>query len=153
MQYKNIDLDQQTSNKSSESSKKNKYASNKDFQSSVEVDLLRKMFQELLDTRRFEINDFLQKEDSQAIMELAQSASIFKNSGNVKALGICLNNIANIQYKNNQFKEASLNFRKAVKYAQLLIKEYEQPTDQVQQKYLTVSSTISETNYNSTRSN
>jgi hypothetical protein len=31
-----------------------------------------------LDTRRFEINDFLQKEDAEAIMDLAQASSIFK---------------------------------------------------------------------------
>jgi len=39
----------------------------------------------------------------------------------LKALGICYNNIANIQYKNNQFQDASNNFKKALKRAQLVI--------------------------------
>jgi hypothetical protein len=56
-------------------------------------------------------------------MDLAQAASIFKKSGNWKALGICYNNIANIQYKNNQFSEASVNFKKAVTQVQNIIKE------------------------------
>jgi tetratricopeptide (TPR) repeat protein len=81
---------------------------------SLEVEQLKKLFQELLDTRRFEINDFLQKEDSEAIMDLAQAASIFKKSKNNKALGLCYNNIANIQYKNAQYHEAAQNFRKAI---------------------------------------
>jgi hypothetical protein len=63
---------------------------------SADVEQLKVMFQELIDTKRFEINDFLYKEDSQAIMDLAQAASIFKKSENERALGICYNNIANI---------------------------------------------------------
>lgn len=50
MQYKNIDIENS--------------AQNDNKNSSFEVDLLKKMFQELLDTKRFEINDFLLKEDS-----------------------------------------------------------------------------------------
>ena len=92
MQFQNIDVDVQDG------------AGSKNAQppedTSAEVELLKKLFQELLDTRRFEINDFLQKEDAEAIMDLAQASSIFKKSKNQKALGICYNNIANIQYKN-----------------------------------------------------
>lgn len=47
-------------------------------------------------------------------MDLAQAASIFKKSSNFKALGICYNNIANIQYKNSQYHEAAQNFKKAI---------------------------------------
>ena len=54
-------------------------------------------------------------------MDLAQAASIFKDSGNLKALGKCFNNIANIQYKNNQYHEAAQNFKKSIKRIQLLI--------------------------------
>jgi len=49
---------------------------------SAEVEQLKRLFQDLLDTRRFEINDFLQKEDAEAIMDLAQASSIFKQSKN-----------------------------------------------------------------------
>ena len=47
-------------------------------------------------------------------MDLAQAASIFKKSQNFKALGICYNNIANIQYKNGQYHEAAQNYKKAI---------------------------------------
>jgi len=56
-------------------------------------------------------------------MDLAQAASIFKKSGNYRALGICYNNIANVQYKNAQYQEASLNFSKAIGAAEKLIAE------------------------------
>ncbi len=76
-----------------------------------------------MDTRRFEINDFLQKEDAEAIMDLAQASSIFKQSKNQKALGICYNNIANIQYKNAQYHEAANNFSKALMCVEILMKD------------------------------
>jgi hypothetical protein len=37
------------------------------------------------------------------LKKIFQAASIFKSSDNIKALGICYNNIANIQYKNQQY--------------------------------------------------
>ena len=58
-------------------------------------------------------------------MDLAQAASIFKKSSNYRALGICYNNIANIQYKNAQYNEASLNFKKAINSVNTLIQEVE----------------------------
>ena len=79
-----------------------------------------------MDTRRFEINDFLQKEDAEAIMDLAQASSIFKQSKNQKALGICYNNIANIQYKNAQYHEAANNFSKAIQCVEIQMKEVNQ---------------------------
>lgn len=54
-------------------------------------------------------------------MDLAQAASIFKKSNNFKALGICYNNIANIQYKNAQYREAARNFAKAIKQVEKLM--------------------------------
>jgi hypothetical protein len=92
MQFQNTNLDVEAGNK--------RKTNTPEEDTSAEVEQLKKLFQELLDTRRFEINDFLEKEDSEAIMDLAQAASIFKQSKNFKALGICYNNIANIQYKN-----------------------------------------------------
>lgn len=47
-------------------------------------------------------------------MDLAQAASIFKQSDNLNALGICYNNIANIHYKNQKYEKASINFKKAM---------------------------------------
>jgi hypothetical protein len=91
----------------------------------MEVEMLKTMFQELLDTRRFEINDFLKKSDSSAIMDLAQAASIFRKSNNYKALGICYNNIANVQYKNAHYNEASLNFKKAILAVEKLMDDHQ----------------------------
>ena len=56
-------------------------------------------------------------------MDLAQAASIFKKSKNLKALGICYNNIANIQYKNAQYHEAAQNFSKAVAAVEKLMED------------------------------
>jgi tetratricopeptide (TPR) repeat protein len=56
-------------------------------------------------------------------MDLAQAASIFKRSRNFKALGICYNNIANVQYKNAQYNEAAANFSKAIAAVEKLLEE------------------------------
>ena len=111
MQFQNTDVDVDhnaaAKGKKGEASVKQGASAHKQEDTSAEVEQLKKLFQELLDTRRFEINDFLEKGDSEAIMDLAQAASIFKKSKNLKALGICYNNIANIQYKNAQYNEAA----------------------------------------------
>ena len=89
MEFQNTDVETTSTAQNSKNSQRQE-------DTSAEVEQLKKLFQELLDTRRFEINDFLEKGDSEAIMDLAQAASIFKKSKNLKALGICYNNIANI---------------------------------------------------------
>ena len=125
MQYQNTDLDvdQNSGGEGGEESNKVGSSQSKQEDTSLEVEQLKKLFQELLDTRRFEINDFLQKNDSEAIMDLAQAASIFKKSKNYKALGICYNNIANIQYKNAQYNEAATNFTKALSAVEKLMED------------------------------
>jgi len=84
--------------------------------SSKEVEELKEMFSNLIATRRFEINDFLHKPDSFATMDLAQASTIFEQSRNFKAAGICYNNIANIQYKNEKYIKAAENFHEALLY-------------------------------------
>jgi len=70
MQFQNIDVDvNQQSDSEAPTHAKNKKDVVDD--TSAEVEQLKKLFQELLDTRRFEINDFLMKGDSEAIMDLA----------------------------------------------------------------------------------
>lgn len=59
-------------------------------------------------------------------MDLAQASSIFKESKNQKALGICYNNIANIQYKNAQYHEAANNFSKAIQCVEILVRDLNQ---------------------------
>ena len=68
MQFQNIDVDvnQQSDSEAPTHAKKDVVDD-----TSAEVEQLKKLFQELLDTRRFEINDFLMKGDSEAIMDLA----------------------------------------------------------------------------------
>lgn len=68
MQYQNTDVSD-TGATSSSAADENQQRRMED--TSAEVEQLKKLFQELLDTRRFEINDFLEKEDSEAIMDLA----------------------------------------------------------------------------------
>ena len=56
-------------------------------------------------------------------MDLAQQASIFKKSKNYRALGICYNNIANLQFKIQQYTEAEMYFNKALKYVNLILED------------------------------
>jgi hypothetical protein len=74
----------------------------------------------------------MEKNDSSAIMDLAQAASIFKKSSNYKALGICYNNIANVQYKNAQYNEASINFKKAILAVEKLMDDHKKAVNDME---------------------
>ena len=62
-------------------------------------------FASLIKTKKFENNDFKDKEDALAIIDLAEACNMFLDGDppNHKAAGICYNNIANIQYKNGVY--------------------------------------------------
>lgn len=49
-------------------------------------------------------NDFLEKSDAMAIIDLAEACNDFENSGNKKAAGICYNNIGNFAYKSQKYE-------------------------------------------------
>ena len=53
------------------------------------------MFKSLISTKRFENNDFMNKPDALAVIDLAEACNMFDGS-NYNAAGICYNNIANI---------------------------------------------------------
>ena len=74
--------------------------------SCFEISNLYSVFQQLIKTKKFENNDFKQKEDALAVIDLAEACNMFikdENNPNYKAAGICYNNIANIQYKNGRY--------------------------------------------------
>jgi hypothetical protein len=53
----------------------------------------------LIKTKKFENNDFLDKEDALAVIDLAEAALMFtteESPPNHKAAGICFNNIGNL---------------------------------------------------------
>lgn len=53
------------------------------------------------------------KSDVMATIDLAEACNQY-NGQNYKAAGVCYNNIANLQYKNEKYELAAENFSKAV---------------------------------------
>lgn len=90
-----------------------------DVASCREISELYDVFRSLIQTKKFENNDFQNKEDSLAIIDLAEACNmfLFDQSPNYKAAGICYSNIGNIQYKNGNFFQASQNFNLAIEAA------------------------------------
>ena len=75
---------------------------NDDEESSKELSDLYNVFKDLISTKKFENNNFMKKTDALAVIDLAEACNLFDGS-NYKAAGICYNNIANIQYKNEKY--------------------------------------------------
>jgi len=86
---------------------------------SREIGNLYEVFQQLIKTKKFENNDFKDKEDALAVIDLAEACNMFTEDipPNFKAAGICYNNIGNIQYKNGGYDQAAENFGLAVQAA------------------------------------
>ena len=67
---------------------------------SKELNFLYESFRSLIKSKKFENNDFFQKEDALAVIDLAEACNMFlddkDNDPNHKAAGICLSNIGNI---------------------------------------------------------
>lgn len=87
--------------------------------SSLEISGMYVIFKQLIRTRKFENNDFLNKEDAIAVIDLAEACNMFleEEPPNFKASGICFNNIGNIQYKTGKFDQAADNFELGVQAA------------------------------------
>lgn len=86
---------------------------------SREIGNLYEVFKQLIKTKKFENNDFKDKEDALAVIDLAEACNMFTEDSppNFKAAGICYNNIGNIQYKNGKYDQAAENFGLAVQAA------------------------------------
>ena len=102
-------------------------------ESSKDVTNLYEVFSTHIKEKKFENNDFLFKEDALAIIDLAEACNMFINEKedasksssskekkgvrNYKAAGICFNNMANIQFKNQTYDLAADNFELAIQEA------------------------------------
>ena len=61
----------------------------------------------------------MQKSDALAVIELADTCNIFENAFNYKAAGVCYNNMANFQYKNEVYNLAAKNYDYAILLADI----------------------------------
>ena len=61
-----------------------------------------------------------QESDVIALIDLAQACVLFSGQ-NYKAVGVCYNNIANIQYKNEKYAQAAENFFYAIEQAKICL--------------------------------
>ena len=91
-------------------------------ESSQELTDLYEVFTSLISTKKFENNDFMFKTDAMAVIDLAEACNMFDGQ-NYKAAGICFNNIANIQYKNEKYMQAAENFYNAMEQALICLKQ------------------------------
>ena len=97
--------------------------------SSLEMAALYKVFHDLIQDRLFSQNAFLKRPDCEdviSIMDLAKTCLMYQNEKNIKATGVCYNNIANLHFKNGKFLFAAQDFCKAIKMANLQIHEIRQ---------------------------
>jgi hypothetical protein len=62
----------------------------------------------------------MSKPDALAVIDLAEACNMFDGI-NYKAAGICYNNIANIQYKNEKYAQAAENFFYAIEQAKICL--------------------------------
>lgn len=88
--------------------------------SSKELSKLYEVFNSLISNNKFENNDFTNKPDVLAVLDLAEACNMFDGS-NYKAAGVCFNNIANIQYKNEKYALAADNFFNAMDQAMVVL--------------------------------
>ncbi|CDW83509.1 UNKNOWN [Stylonychia lemnae] len=90
-------------------------------ETSKELTDLYDVFKNLISAKKFENNDFIQKSDALAVIDLAEACNMF-DCQNYKAAGICYNNIANIQFKNEKYSQAAENFFNAIEQAMICLK-------------------------------
>ncbi len=65
-----------------------------------------------MSNRRILSNDFLNKSDALAIIDIAEACTIF-DSKKYAAAAVCYNNIGNLYYKNKKYNLAAENFLSA----------------------------------------
>ena len=88
--------------------------------SSYEMAALYKVFHDLIQDKLFSQNAFLQRPDEEdivSIMDLAKTCLMYQSEKNIKAAGVCYNNIANLHFKNGKFLIAAHDFCKAIRLA------------------------------------
>ena len=95
---------------------------NQDQASCEEIKLLYNLFQSLISDRKFSNNDFMQKPDALAVIDLAEACDMYETN-NFKAAGVCYNNMANIQLKNGKYSLAEENFKRAIEFADRCLKD------------------------------
>ena len=90
-------------------------------ESCSEIKQLAHMFIGLIKDKQFSNNDFLEKEEALAIIDLAELCSNFEKMDppNHRFAGICYNNIANLQFKNGKYSVAHENYQKAIEKAEI----------------------------------
>jgi len=71
----------------------------------------------------FANNDFMDKTDAIAVIDLAETCTTFEDASNYRAAGVCYNNIANFQYKNENYSLASENYATAILLADLCLSQ------------------------------
>ena len=91
-----------------------------DVESSHELTLLYNEFKDLISAKKFENNNFMLKSDALAVIDLAEACDMFDGK-NYKAAGICYNNIANIQYKNEKYAQAAENYFHSMEQAAICL--------------------------------
>ena len=67
----------------------------------------------------------MQKKDALAVIDLAETCSIFESHSNYKATGVCYNNMANFQFKNESYNLAIKNYDNAILLAEICLGEKE----------------------------
>ena len=102
--------------------KENDIELQEDEESSLELTLLYNEFKDLISAKKFENNDFMTKPDALAVLDLAEACNLFDGT-NYKAAGICYNNIANVQYKNEKYGQAAENFFNSMEQALICLGE------------------------------
>eukprot|EP00347_Sterkiella_histriomuscorum_P007084 403350315 len=93
-----------------------------DEETSKELTDLYDVFKNLISAKKFENNDFMFKSDALAVIDLAEACNMF-DCQNYKAAGICYNNIANIQFKNEKYAQAAENFFNAIDQALICLRK------------------------------
>jgi hypothetical protein len=63
----------------------------------------------------------MDKSDAIAVIDLAETCTTFEDATNYRAAGVCYNNIANFQYKNEAYSLASENYSTAILLADLCL--------------------------------
>jgi tetratricopeptide (TPR) repeat protein len=88
-------------------------------QTSYEMTILCKAFQDLIQTVQFNKGTILLSDDPDAmsLVNYAELYMMFKEAKNIEAAGICLNNIGNIHYSNKKYDLAVKSYKEAVDMA------------------------------------
>ncbi|EAS03568.3 transmembrane protein, putative (macronuclear) [Tetrahymena thermophila SB210] len=93
---------------------------------SYETKILFESFQNLFDMLRFTTQELYQQNDGLALLNLCNQVKHFEKFKNLRALGICHNNIGNIHYNNQRYIESLQEYQKAIIYSQYELKCYQE---------------------------